>query len=239
MLKSELVDRLVALLPSDDPDENWDFDGRLFAEIRSATDAVADSGNAALIALLEEQLSRFLDRREPYGRDVIGEALARLAGVDALPVLLRAAARDLGDDQDSFNSTIWNIFDDHPEQSRPPVLALVDSDDPRLRAVGVWALDFLLVDGDLAILVTALGAPDASVRACAVSGVGQLAQRLPSAREPLFAMLADPDPQVRVSTVNALSEGIPGAAKRIAELKNDPDPRVRVFVREALRRLRR
>ena len=95
------------------------FDGRsaLEAVVRHATlldddyDVIAPTlavlsacGDLSLVPGLREALDRFLDDGNFYGRDLIASALAGIQGVAALPALLRASARELGDDQDSLTA---------------------------------------------------------------------------------------------------------------------------------------
>jgi hypothetical protein len=55
------------------------------------------SGGITLVPRLHEVLDRFLEEENFYGHDLIASVLAGVAGVAALPALLLAAARDLGD----------------------------------------------------------------------------------------------------------------------------------------------
>jgi hypothetical protein len=59
-----------------------------------------------LVPQLTTELNRFLDEKHFYGRDIIADTLAGLLGVEALPLLIAASVRDLGDDQDTLNATI-------------------------------------------------------------------------------------------------------------------------------------
>jgi hypothetical protein len=73
-----------------------------YDDIAPTVTALAACGDTALVPRLQEVLDRFLDQGNFYGRDLIAGVLAGIAGVAALPVLLRASARDLGDDQDGL-----------------------------------------------------------------------------------------------------------------------------------------
>jgi hypothetical protein len=55
------------------------------------------SGGITLVPRLHEALDRFLEEENLYGHDLIASVLAGVAGVAALPALLLAAARNLGD----------------------------------------------------------------------------------------------------------------------------------------------
>jgi HEAT repeat protein len=234
-----LLAHLIRLLPSEDPDEEWDFDDRLFDKITGLTRALIDTADLGLVPELEEHLETFLERKDFYGRDVIGEVLAGIAGLDALPVLLRASARDLGDDQDTFQTIICELLEQDPVRARPAVLELVDANDVALRATGVWALDFIVSDEDLPRLLTALKDPHPHVRSAAAFPVGQLAWRLPQAMDALAAALNDFDPEVRISVLSALGDTHATAAvPHVTRLINDPDEAVREWVAIALDRLR-
>ena len=235
-----LLAQLVRLLPGEDPDEEWDFTDGLFEKITGLTRALIDSADLGLVPELEEHLETFLAREDFYGRDVIGEVLAGIAGLGALPVLLRASARDLGDDQDTFQTIICELLEHDPVRARPAVLDLVSADDVALRATGVWALDFIVSDEDLPRLLTALKDPHPRVRSAAAGPVGQLAERLPAAMEALAAALNDVDPQVRISVLSALGHTHATAAiPHVTRLVDDPDEKVRAWVAIALDRLRK
>jgi HEAT repeat protein len=227
-----LLDQLIRLLTADD-------DGQ-FEEITELTEALIADADPRLVPELEEHLENLLAREDFYGRDVVGEVLACIAGPDALPVLLRASARELGDDQDTFQTIICELLEQDPVRARPAVLGLVDADEAALRATGVWALDFILSDEDLPRLLTALNDPHALVRSAAAAPVGQLAERLPEAMDALAAALNDVDAQVRVSVLCALGHTDAAAAiPLVTALSDDPDQRVREWVAIALDQLRR
>lgn len=234
-----LLAQLIRLLPSEDPDEDWDFDDRVFDKITGLTRALIDSADLGLVPELEGHLETFLAREDFYGRDVIGEVLAGIAGLDALPVLLRASARDLGDDQDTFQSLICELLERDPVRARPAVLDLVAADDAALRATGVWALDFIVSDEDLPRLLTALTDRHPSVRSAAAAPAGRLATRLPPAIDALGAALDDVDPQVRISVLGALGDTHATAAvPLVTRLVDDHDEAVREWVAIAVDRLR-
>lgn len=233
-----LLAQLIRLLPGEDPDENGEFDDGSFDKITELTEALIASADPRLVPELERHLESFLEREDFYGRDVVGEVLAGIAGLDALPTLLRASAQDLGDDQDTFQTIICELLDQDPEQARPAVLELVDAGDAALRTTGVWALDFIVSDEDLPRLLPLLNDAYSDVRSAAAAPVGQLAERLPTAMDALAAALDDPDPQVRISVLSALSHTHATAAvPHITRLIDDPDAEVRRWVTIALDRL--
>ncbi|TDB88137.1 HEAT repeat domain-containing protein [Actinomadura sp. 7K534] len=235
-----LLAQLIRLLPGEGPDEVGDFDDDdSFDKITELTGALIDSADLGLVPELEAHLDTFLARKDFYGRDVIGEVLAGIAGLDALPVLLRASARNLGDDQDTFATIICELLQQDPVGARPAVLGLVDADDAALRATAVWALDFIVSEEDLPRLLAALRDPHPDVRSAAAGPVGQLAERLPKATDALAAALNDFAPQVRIPALAALSYTPQSAAlPHVTRLSNDPDPKVREWAAIALNRLR-
>ena len=235
-----LLAQLIRLLAGEDPNEERDFADRLFDEITGLTRALIDSADLGLVPELEEHLETFLERKDFYGRDVIGEVLAGIAGLDALPVMLGASARDLGDDQDTFQTIICELLEQDPVRARPAVLDLIDADDVALRATGVWALDFIVSDEDFLRLLAALKDPHPRVRSAAAAPVGQLADRLPQAVDALAAALNDFDPQVRISVLSALGyTHATAAVPHVTRLVDDPDKEVREWVAIALDRLRK
>jgi hypothetical protein len=89
-----------------------------YDDIALTVDALTGSGDISLAPRLHEALARFLDEENFYGRDLIAGILAGIEGVAALPALLLASARDLGDDQDSLQAEIAGLLDADPEASR-------------------------------------------------------------------------------------------------------------------------
>ncbi|XRQ06774.1 HEAT repeat domain-containing protein [Actinomadura welshii] len=232
-----LLAQLIRLLSGTDDGRDLDDE---FEKITELTGALIDEADRALVPALEEHLESFLQRKDFYGRDVIGEVLAGIAGAEALPVLLRASARDLGDDQDTFQTIICDLLEQDTVRARPAVLDLLDADDGGLRATGVWALDFVVSDEDLPRLTTALKDPDPRVRSAAAGPAGQLARRLPAAMTALTGALRDRDPQVRIAVLGSLGDtGSAAAVPHAIRLRNDPDREVREWAAIALNRLPR
>ncbi|WP_165958756.1 HEAT repeat domain-containing protein [Actinomadura sp. KC345] len=232
-----LLAQLIHLLPGENPDEDRDLDDE-FDRITELTGALIHGADLTLVPELEGHLETFLEREDFYGRDVIGEVLAGIAGADALPVLLRASARDLGDDQDTFGMIICDLLEQDPARARPAVLDLVGADDGELRATGVWALDFILSDEDLPRVTAALGDPDPGVRSAAAGPAGRLARRFPEAMDAMAAALKDRDPQVRISVLSSLGYTKSAAAvPHVTRLRDDPDHRVREWAAIALNQL--
>lgn len=219
------LDQLMGLLRREE------IDDASFDRIITLTKALVEGADRRLIPELEAHLADFLEHGGCFGRDMIGQVLAGIAGVDALPALLRASAHDMGDDQDSFQTTISELLELDQKRARPAVLELVEATDAALRATGVWALDYVISDEDLPRLLVALNDPHAKVRCNATGGVGQLAERLPEAMDALCGALNDPDPQVRISAISALGyTGSSTAMAHISRLTDDPDEDVRRFV---------
>lgn len=225
----------------------WD-DNRAFTRIRELVAALVAHGDQAMVPELQRHLTSFVERGEPYGRDVIGEVLAGIAGPDALPSLLWACAYDLGDDQETFRELTGGLLRAHPVPARRTVEALWQSTNPRERAVAVWALDALLTEQDLPALRSALADPDPQVRITAALPLARLAGPHTTAseegiRQALAALgeaLADEVPQVRSALLNALADthreaAVPYLARHSTE---DPDKIVRHKAGQALRRLR-
>ncbi|MER7108280.1 HEAT repeat domain-containing protein [Streptomyces sp. NPDC000229] len=128
------VDRLIELL--DDPDSDVD------ATIDLA-DGIAASGDRGPLPRLEAELDRFIGERNPYARELLGGVIGRLGGAEALPVLLRASAHDLGDDQDGLATEIVDAALTDPPKARALLLPLMEDADPAVAARAEWALRFL------------------------------------------------------------------------------------------------
>jgi hypothetical protein len=112
-------------------------------EAYEAAVALAASGDRSALPDLYELLARYLDGGDFFGRDMVAVAIAGIAGVESLPVLLRAAARDLGDDQDGLSAEIWGAMSAAPCRAREIIGQLGASPDARLRAKAFWAAQFL------------------------------------------------------------------------------------------------
>lgn len=208
-----------------------------YDDIEPTVTALAACGDTALVPRLREALDRFLDDENFYGRDLIAGVLAGIEGVAALPVLLRASARDLGDDQDSLQTEISELLSADREAARTVVLELVASDSPELRRVGLWALGFVVEPEDNELLAAAVADTDPEVRCLAISTLTD-----PGGDDRAFgavvSALRDPHGQVRVSAAARLGYiGRSDAVGPLVARAADQSPRVRSMVAYALGRL--
>ena len=134
LLPVATLDDLIACI--DDPEDDS-------TRAYQIVDELVASGDQALIPLLKAQLDSYLDEEHFYGRDVIADVLAGLAGINALPLLVRAAARDLGDDQDTLHATITDLIHVTPADAGPVIDTLFADPDAAVRKVaasvpGYW-----------------------------------------------------------------------------------------------------
>lgn len=106
------LDTLAAALA--DPDSDLD-------QIADLEDELVAARDTGLIPRLQEHLASAVDAGNSYGRHVLCNILAVTAGSKALPELLRAFARDLGDDQDSLSA----ILTDFAHQDRAYARSIV------------------------------------------------------------------------------------------------------------------
>ncbi len=123
------VEALLAQIgdPEDDSTEAYD----LVAELSEA--------DHALVPELKKALWNFLKAQNFFGRDVLADALAAIQGVEALPALLKVSTYDLGDDQDTLQSTIIDVMSLDTERARLILDEVDTSDDAKLREVSKWA----------------------------------------------------------------------------------------------------
>ncbi|GGO14247.1 HEAT repeat domain-containing protein [Micromonospora parathelypteridis] len=208
-----------------------------YDDIAPTVAALTASGDTALVPRLQEVLDRFLDEGNFYGRDLIAGVLAGIEGVAALPLLLRASARDLGDDQDSLQAEIIELLHTERATSRRVVRNLATGDTPELRRVGLWALGFVVEAQDVDLLAAAVTDADPEIRSMAVGSIPD-----PAGDDRAFAALVlalrDLNEQVRVSAVSRLGyTGRVDAVAPLVALAADPTPRVRSMVAYALGRL--
>lgn len=217
---------LALMLADDDAD---------FADIRELVDALGAARDASLVPGLRKVLAECLDRGDWFGRDQIARVLYGLQGVRALPELLRAAARDLGDDQQSLGALIIDLLYVDHDQARTAVLEALSEGDTTLRRTAVWALGFVRERQDAETLLRAAADPDPEIRAAAVGSADARASRDSPELAALRAALADPDARVRISALTQLGHrGDAAFAPAIAGAAGDPDRRVRCAVADAL-----
>ncbi|WP_051838711.1 HEAT repeat domain-containing protein [Streptomyces sp. NRRL WC-3742] len=220
MTAAESLDRLLLLL-LDDPDSDVD-------ESTDLAERLADCEDLSLVPALEAALDEALAAGNFHARDTVAGVLAGLTGPAALPVLLRASARDLGDDQDSLSAVLCDLFDEHPDAAREAADPLLSDPDARLRAVAVWTLGFASHAEDVDLLARTAADPSEEVRAATAGSLGSLAAAHPQALDLLITLLADPHPQVRIDALSALGwSHRTRALPAVQSLANDPDERVR------------
>jgi HEAT repeat protein len=208
-----------------------------YDDIAPTVTALAACGDTSLVPRLQEVLDRFLDEENFYGRDLIASVLAGIEGVAALPVLLRASARDLGDDQDSLQTEIIELLHADRAASRCVVLEFTQSNTPELRRAGLWALGFVVEAQDVELLAAAATDADPKVRSIAIGSIPDPAGD-DRAFGALILALRDLDEQVRVSAASRLGyTGRVGAIAPLVALTADWAPRVRSMVAYALGRL--
>ncbi|HEY3871745.1 MAG TPA: HEAT repeat domain-containing protein [Actinocrinis sp.] len=217
---------LVSMLADDDAD---------FAAVRDLVDELGAGRDASLVPELYRVLAGFLDRGDWFGRDQIAEVLYGLQGIEALPLLLRAAARDLGDDQQGIGALIIDLLYVDHARARAAVLEALAGGDPALRRIAVWALGFVRERQDAEALLQAAADPDPAIRAAAVGSSDARAGRDSPELAVLRGALADADPRVRISALIQLGHrGAAALAPAVAAIAGDPDRLVRAAVAEAL-----
>jgi hypothetical protein len=131
------VEALLALIgdPEDDSSQAYDLVAELSEE------------DSALVPELKMALWNLLKAQNFYGRDVMADALAAIQGVEALPALLKVSTYDLGDDQDTLQSTIIEVMSLDTARARLMLDELDNSDDAKLREASKWARE--MADGFL------------------------------------------------------------------------------------------
>ncbi|MFD7611561.1 hypothetical protein [Streptomyces sp. NPDC059828] len=130
---ADALTRLCALV--DDPEADVD-------QTIDLADEIAASGDTALLPRLEAELDRSVGARNSYARELLGGVIAGIGGVCALPVLLRASAVDLGDDQDGLATEIVDLVHMDPARARASLEPLTRDGDPAVRDRAEWALSF-------------------------------------------------------------------------------------------------
>jgi HEAT repeat protein len=211
-------------------DEFDDYDDML-----ATLGALTGCGDRTLAPELAAALHRYLDERNFYGRDLIAGVLAGVLGIEALPELLRASARDLGDDQDSLHAEIIDLLQSDPAGARPVVRALAADPDAGLRRIGLWALGFVTEAQDADLLLAAAADSDPRIRSTAFGSLPADDDRTFPA---LLAGLRDVDSQVRVMAASELGHSRRhDAVPHLIALAGDPADQVRRLVAFALGRI--
>ncbi|MEU8760480.1 hypothetical protein [Streptomyces sp. NPDC048659] len=134
MTDDERLTRLIEML--DDPEADVD------ATIDLA-EALAADGGPALLPRLEAELDRAVEDRDSYGRELLGGVIAAVGGAERLPVLVRASAADLGDDQDGLADEIVGLVQADPAAARRLLQPLTEDEDLTVANRADWALRFL------------------------------------------------------------------------------------------------
>jgi HEAT repeat protein len=208
-----------------------------YDDIAPTLAALAACGDTGLVPRLHEALDRFLDDENFYGRDLIAGILAGIEGPAALPALLRASARNLGDDQDGLGSQIIELLGSDRAAGRRAVLACVTGDSAELRRVGLWALGFVAEPQDVELLLAAATDPDPEVRFEALGALPDPAGDERALRT-LVVALRDPVERLRAAAASYLGRTRRAeAVEPLVAIAGDPAPRVRAMVAHALGRL--
>ncbi|MER8037293.1 hypothetical protein ACWEP8_10825 [Streptomyces hydrogenans] len=133
-MTDDSVTRLLAMLD--------DLDADLDATIELADEIAAD-GDRTVLPRLESELDRAVDERNGYARELLGGLVAAVGGPDTLPVLVRASAVDLGDDQDGLAAEIVDLVQADPKTAETVLRPLTEDDDLTVANRADWALRFL------------------------------------------------------------------------------------------------
>ncbi|WP_405768708.1 HEAT repeat domain-containing protein [Actinacidiphila glaucinigra] len=217
-----------------DPDADLDALDVLEARVLAVRDA-------ALVPALEAHLAAAAEARGWYARAVLARILVRTAGRASLPALLRAHARDLGDDQDSLTTGLTCLAEEDPASARALLLPwTLDPDpdpDPELRRTAFWLLDHVRHASDVERLVRAAADPDEGVRRTVAGALTGHCGTDPRAVVVLTGLLSDASPRVRISALSSLGFARrPETLPAIRRLADDADETVRRWVTIALAR---
>ena len=127
------IDRLVGML--DDLEADVD-------ETIDLADELAATEDRSLLPGLEAGLDHALRERNSYAREVLGGVIGTIGGPETLPLLVRASAADLGDDQDGLATEIADLVAAEPKKARTLLQPLVMDDDLTVANRAEWALRF-------------------------------------------------------------------------------------------------
>lgn len=183
-------------------------------------------------------LYRLIQDDDWFIREAAAVPLARLAGVDALPLLFQALFRgqQQGQDNDSLSTMVVEVLEAYREECAPLLLSMLDNPNPPIRVHGAWALGWQPAVVALAPLLAALHDPDANVRGAAAGSLSSF--KVDGVMEALLPLLFDSDDQVRVDVVASL--GYLGDRRALPALQaalQDSCERVRSFAAYFLQQL--
>ncbi|MFI8826354.1 hypothetical protein [Streptomyces sp. NPDC053431] len=133
-MTDDRVTRLIEML--DDLDADVD-------ETIDLADEIAASGDRDVLPRLEGELERALADRNSYARELLGGVIAALGGPDRLPLLVRASAVDLGDDQDGLATEIVDLVHADPKAAQRLLQPLTEDEDLSVANRADWALRFV------------------------------------------------------------------------------------------------
>ncbi|MFE5794316.1 hypothetical protein ACFQ8C_17270 [Streptomyces sp. NPDC056503] len=133
-MTDDSVTRLLAMLDDLDADVDATID---------LADEIAAGGDRTLLPRLEAELDQAVAARNGYARELLGGVLAALGGADTLPVLVRASAVDLGDDQDGLAAEIVDLVQADPKTAETVLRPMTGDDDLTVANRADWALRFL------------------------------------------------------------------------------------------------
>ncbi|MFF5452126.1 hypothetical protein ACFY40_12910 [Streptomyces sp. NPDC012950] len=128
------ITRLLAMLDDLDADVDATID---------LADEIAATGGPELLPRLEAALGRAVEDRNGYARELLGGVVAGVGGTGSLPVLVRASAVDLGDDQDGLAAEIVDLVQADPKKAEGLLRSLTEDDDLAVAHRADWALRFL------------------------------------------------------------------------------------------------
>ncbi|MFJ6521634.1 hypothetical protein ACIQJ4_25665 [Streptomyces filamentosus] len=133
-MTDDSVTRLLAMLDDLDADVDATID---------LADEIAAGGDRALLPRLESELAGAVAERNGYARELLGGVVAALGGPETLPVLVRASAVDLGDDQDGLAAEIVDLVQADPKTAEAVLRPMTGDDDLAVANRADWALRFL------------------------------------------------------------------------------------------------
>ncbi|MFD5322429.1 hypothetical protein [Streptomyces sp. NPDC127092] len=133
-MTDDRVTRLIEML--DDLEADVD-------ETIDLADEIAATGDRGLLPRLEAELDRAVADRNSYARELLGGVVAALGGTERLPVLVRASAVDLGDDQDGLAAEIVDLVQADPGTAQRLLRPLTEDDDLAVANRADWALRFV------------------------------------------------------------------------------------------------
>jgi len=215
-------------------------DGTLDGDVYQLIRELIATGDRSMIAPARAALERYAAEPNWYGRDLMADLLAGLAGTEVFPRLLDlyvdAMRRDDGDDWEHLGEALCTVMRADPAGCRAVILPLVSDRDQHVRMAALWAIGYVFEPSDMGMLREALADPERWIRFTALGSLPGVYDN-PEIYDLLVATLRDPDQWVQREAVLLLAwSAPPEVVDHLIPLISEPAFHARSALGEAIGR---